>query len=88
MWGWALMDFSHLEDQVMDDYDTSQRVYEILPKDRKSSLNRQFRTYKHLRRLGFPCRTSQFRIPTTHDILEFHNTMWSKICEVLDWENL
>ena len=88
MWGWDLMDFTYLEDQLMDDYDISQRIYEILPKDRKSSLNSQFRAYKQLRRRGFPCRTNQFRIPTTHDILEFHNTMWAKMCEALEWENL
>ena len=88
VWGWDLMDFTHLEDKLMDDYDSSQRVYEVLPKDRKSSLNSQFRAYKQLRRLGFPCRTNQFRIPTTHDILEFHNTIWVKICDVLGWENI
>lgn len=88
MWGWQLPDVSHLEDQIMEDYDTSQRVYEILPKDRKSSLNSQFRLFKHLRRLGHYCRSKDFRIPTTHDILEFHNTMWAKMCEVLGWENL
>jgi len=88
MWGWALPDVSYLEDKVMKDYDTSQRVYEVLPKDRKSSLNSQFRLFKHLRRLGHYCKSTDFRIPTTHDILEFHNTMWSKICEILDWENI
>ena len=88
MWGWLLPDISHLEDQIMEDYDVSQRVYETLPKDRKSSLNSQFRLYKHLRRLGFPCKSKDFRIPATHDILEFHNTIWAKICEILDWENL
>lgn len=88
VWGWELADVSHLEDQVMEDYNTSQRVYEVLPKDRKSSLNSQFRLFKHLRRLGYPCKSKEFRIPTTHDILEFHNTMWAKICEVLDWENI
>lgn len=88
MWGWELPDISHLEDQIMDDYDKSQRIYEALPKDRKSSLNSQFRLFKHLRRLGFPCKTRDFRIPATHDILEFHLNMWAKICEILGWENL
>lgn len=88
IWGWSLMDVSYLEDHVMEDYDTSQRIYEVLPKDRKSSLNSQFRLFKHLRRLGHYCKSKDFRIPSTHDILEFHNTMWSKICEVLEWENI
>lgn len=88
MWGWSLPDVSHLEDKIMDDYDTSQRVYEAIPKDRKSSLNSQFRLFKHLRRLGYDCKSRDFRIPTTYDILEFHNTTWAKICEILNWENL
>lgn len=87
MWGWELPDVSHLELQIMDDYDKSQRIYEILPKDRKSSLNSQFRLFKHLRRLGYNCKSSNFRIPTTHDILEFHENIWAKICEELEWEN-
>ena len=88
VWRWKLPDVSYLEDRIMEDYDASQRIYELLPKDRKSSLNSQFRLFKHLRRLGHPCKSKDFRIPTTHDILEFHNTMWSKMCEVLNWENL
>jgi hypothetical protein len=88
MWGWVLPDVSHLEDKIMEDYDTSQRIYEVIPKDRKSSLNSQFRLFKHLRRLGYPCKSKDFRIPTTHDILEFHNSTWAKMCEILNWENL
>nr|QBK91580.1 MAG: late transcription factor 3-like protein [Pithovirus LCPAC302] len=88
MWGWKLYDFSHLEDAIMDDYDKSQRVYETLPKDRKSSMNSQFRLYKHLKRLGFPCKSKDFRIPTTHDILEFHENIWSKICDHIGWKNI
>ena len=88
MWDWELPDVSYLEDMIMDDYDKSQRIYEVLPKDRKSSLNSQFRLFKHLRRLGYPCKARNFRIPTTHDILEFHENIWAKICEILGWENL
>ena len=88
IWGWALPDIFHLKDQIMEDYDKSQRVYESLPKDRKSSLNSQFRLFKHLRRLGYNCKSSSFRIPSTHDILEFHENMWAKICDILDWDNL
>lgn len=87
MWRWKLPDISHLEDQIMDDYDKSQRIYETLPKERKSSLNSQFRLYKHLKRLGINVYAKNFRIPTTHDILEFHENIWSKICQELGWLN-
>ena len=86
-WEWSLPDILHLEDLIMDDYDASQRIYEVLPKDRKSSLNSQFRLYKHLRRRGFPCKAKDFKIPTTPDKVEFHETYWAKICEALGWEN-
>ncbi len=83
-WGWKLHDITHLEDILMDDYDKFQKIYEMLPKDRKSSLNRHFRLYKHLLRRGYPCRSCEFKIPTTPDILEFHNTYWDKMCEIAD----
>ena len=86
-WKWTLPDISHLEDILMNDYDISQRVYEILPKDRKSSLNSQFRLFKHLRRRNYPCKSKNFKIPTTPDIVEFHEIYWGKICTVLKWEN-
>jgi len=87
-WGWELPDISHLESQVMNDYDISQKIYDSLPKDRKSSLNSQFRLYKHLRRLGYFCKESDFKIPTTQDIREFHEITWSTICDIAGWENV
>lgn len=88
-WGWKLPNIAHLEDQIIKDYDISQRVYDNLPnKDgRKSSLNSQWRLYKHLCRLDWPCKSKDFKIPTTPDILEFHTMKWAEICAILNWDN-
>ena len=87
-WGWELPDISALEDKIMKDYDLSQKIYDSLPKNRKSSLNSQFRLYKHLRRLGYPCKEADFKIPSTQDIREFHEITWAKICQIAGWENI
>ena len=86
-WGWKLHDLSHLEDQIMADYETSQNMVVNLTKDRKSSLNSQFRLYKHLKRLDYDCKEDDFKIPTTPDIREYHEIVWDKLCKLLDWEN-
>ena len=82
-WGWLLPDIEHLEDRIMHDYDVTQRIYNEIPKDRRSSLNSQFRLYVHLLRyqkeISFPIRAKDFKIPTTRDILEWHYSIWSEI---------
>jgi len=85
-WGWDLPDISHLEDTIMDDYDLSQRVYERIKIDRKSCLNTQYRLFKHLQHRGYPCRADDFKIVKTREILEYHEEMWKRICEVLSWK--
>lgn len=84
-WGYKLHDISHLEDLILRDYDISQPIYESIIKDRKSSLNSQFRLYKHLKLLDYGCYESDFKIPTTPEIREFHEEMWSMICERVGW---
>lgn len=95
-WGWKLPNISHLEEQIMADYDLTQTIYEEIPKQRKSCLNIQFRLYKHLIRytdyIDIPIRIQDFKIPTTREIIEVHEDIWSKICTLLyqkgylDWK--
>ena len=84
-WGWKLPDVSHLEDDIMNDYDLSQKVYESIKTDRKSCLNTQYRLFRHLRRRGHNCRADDFKIVKTRDILEYHENMWEQICNTLGW---
>lgn len=84
-WGWELPDISQIEDIIMEDYDKSQRVFEKVKKDRKSSLNGQYRLFKILERHNFKCRSDDFKIVKTDEILGYHEEMWEMICKELGW---
>lgn len=82
-WGWPLTDLSYIEDKIMKDYDLTQKIYNNIPKKRKSSLNSQFRLFKHLQRFQKYIKkkiiSSDFKIPTTRTILEWHEDIWDII---------
>ena len=80
-WGWKLPDVSHLEAVIMRDYQKTQRVYNMLPKERSSSLGTQFRLFKHLELRGHPCTVGDFKIVKMRDSLEFHDETWRTMCE-------
>lgn len=81
-WGWALPDISNLEDRIMEDYITTQQIYNAIPnKDRDASLNIQFRLFVHLKAVDYPCTKDDFKIQTSRDSLIFHNEMWKIMCE-------
>ena len=86
--GWALPDITHLEDDIMKDYDEFQAVYDQLPDrdGRKSSLNSQWKLFILLRRRGWPCKAKDFKIPTTSSILEYHKVKTKQIYEILGWD--
>lgn len=80
-WGWKLPDVSHLETIVMEDYRKTQRVYNMLPKERSSSLGTQFRLFKHLQLRGHPCSYKDFKIVKMLESLEYHDETWKLMCE-------
>lgn len=80
-WGWKLPDVSHLETLIMEDYEKTQRVYNMLPKERSSSLGTQFRLFKHLELRGHPCIISDFKIVKMRESLEYHDETWRIMCE-------
>ena len=86
--GWELPNISHLEDAIMQDYDDFQKVYENLPdlEGRKSSLNSQWKLFILLLRRGYPCKSKDFKIPTTPSILEFHKIKTQETYQILGWE--
>lgn len=63
LWGWKLHELNSIEEIIMDDYAQTQRVYENLDKDRSSSLNVEFRLFKHLQARGIKCRAEDFKLP-------------------------
>jgi len=80
-WGWSLPDVSHLENQIISDYDKTQVILNTLQKDRKSSLNIQFRLRKHLELAGYTCSDAEFRPIKTRSILEDNNDLWRRMVE-------
>ena len=79
-WGWKLPDVSDIQEQILDDYRRTQKIYLTLEKKRKSCLNLQYRIFKHLQILGVQVKISDFRIPTTVDILKEHDLLWKQMC--------
>jgi DNA-directed RNA polymerase subunit M/transcription elongation factor TFIIS len=80
-WGYKLPDITHLYDTIILHYDITQKVFqEELNEDGNSSLNTQFRLFKHLQMVNHPCSWSDFRIPKTRSIVEKDETLWKSMC--------
>ena len=85
-WGWPLPDVSHLEELAMRDYDIAQNIFEDEKGDRKSCLNIEYRLWRHLSRLGHLCKPTDFKLVTTDDTIDYHESTWISICEKAGWE--
>ncbi len=85
-WKWELPDISHLEAQIMEDYDISQEIFERIKGDRKSCLNIQYRLWRHLSRIGHPCLPSDFKLIKTSATIDYYENMWENICRELKWD--
>jgi hypothetical protein len=80
-WGWLLPDISANEEQIMNDYDMTQEVFKKIPKDRRSSLNAQYRLWQHLRIRGYKYPFEDFKIVKTPDILVEHDRIMKIMCD-------
>ena len=80
-WGWLLPDISSDEEQIMKDYDNTQEIFKKIPKDRRSSLNAQYRLWQHLRIRGYKYPIDDFKIVKTPDILVEHDRIMKIMCE-------
>lgn len=83
-WGWKLPNVTHLESIIMEDYEKTQKVYNMLQKERSSSLGTQFRLFKHLELRGYPCSIGDFKVVKMRESVEHHNAMWRLMCEGCD----
>jgi len=80
-WAWVLPDISHLEEQIMRDYDATQKVFERMKTRKRSSINGEYRQFKHLQLVGYNCDESMFRIIKTRETLEQTESTWKSMCE-------
>jgi hypothetical protein len=86
-WKWKLKDLSHIEMQVMVDFDETQKVYRWMKDtkhpllNRKSNLNVGYRLYQHLRARGIICNKKDFKIIGGRDILIDYDQIWDVMVE-------
>lgn len=88
--GKPLDDISHLEEQLLVDFDTFIKEYDKKFKhtkkiDRKNSLNTQYLLYQFLKRHKHPCRKEDFNMLKTLELKALHDQITSEIFASLGW---
>ena len=92
---WALTgqkrnDISHLEEKLMEDFNTLVRLYFLIYKDenqvnRNSFLNTQHIFYELLLKHKHPCYKEDFSLLKTIDRVVFHDTVTEDLFNILNW---
>lgn len=80
-------DISHLENQLLHDFDELTSLYDKLYRnnERKNFINTQYVLFQLLKRHKFPCRKEDFNILKTIDRKYFHDSVMQELFEVLGW---
>ena len=87
--GMKLDDISHLEDQLLDDFDVLIDLYHKRYKyiNRKNFINTQYVLYQLLRHHRHPCKEEEFIILKTIDRKCFHDEICKTLFEELFWSH-
>lgn len=82
-WGWKLPDLSFYRDRLIEDYQSTQAVWNRIKGEfkRSASLGTQFRLYVQLMAVGYECDREDFRIQEMVDSLRLHIKAWSRMCK-------
>jgi len=82
-WGWKLPDLSFYRDKLIEDYQSTQAVWNIIKGEfkRSASLGTQYRLYVQLLAVGYECEREDFRIQEMVDSLRLHNRAWGRMCK-------
>jgi hypothetical protein len=88
MTGKKVDDISHLENQLMEDFDKISNLYDKKFKftgkiERKSFINTQYILFQLLRRHKYPCRKEDFNMLKTLDRKSFHDEIVKELFETL-----
>ena len=80
-------DISHLENQLLHDFDELTTLYDKLYRnnERKNFINTQYVLFQLLKRHHYPCKKEDFNILKTIDRKYFHDTIMQELFEVLGW---
>lgn len=83
-WGWRLPDFAHLYDKIVSHYVKTQAIFfQMTPEERGriSSIGTEWRKFKHLQLVGYPCEESQFKVPENTESMRNQQRIWKIMCE-------
>ena len=88
--GKSLPDISHLEEQLMKDFDVLSELYEqeyikTQKITRKSFINTQYVLYQLLKRHKFECKKEDFNFLKTTERKSFHDEICSNLFSKLGW---
>lgn len=85
--GRAAPDISHLENQLLHDFDQLTDLYDkkYRNNERKNFINTQYVLFQLLKRHKFPCKKEDFNILKTIDRKYFHDTIMQNLFECLGW---
>lgn len=88
--GKPLDDISHLEQTLMNDFDTLSKLYDeeyIKTKkiNRKNFINTQYVLYQLLKRHKYPCKKADFTFLKTLERKNFHDEVCSHLFQLLGW---
>lgn len=81
-------DISHLENVLLQDFDTLTEIYDKKYKnsaDRKNFINTQYVLYQLLRRHKYPCKKEDFNILKTVDRKYYHDTVCTELFQQVGW---
>lgn len=80
-WGTELADIRHLHEDLMRDYDITEKVFKRIKKNRKASINVKWRLRQQLIMRGYDVPPDDFKIVETREILEYYEDTWKQMCE-------
>ena len=79
-WGWELPDISYYRDRLIKDYQVVQPEYnKIRGDEKKSSISTDYRSFRQLWHIGYPCHPSDFKMITTTEIISYYEKIWEEI---------
>lgn len=79
LWGWKLKDFSMYKNVLIERYKIMQPAFNNMPnKDRVSNISTEYRMFKDLEGIGFPCYHFEFKLPEDISSIE---TIYRYMCE-------
>ena len=85
-WGWVRHDISHLREKLLHDFKISQSIINENKGERKSNINREYRLFRHLEKLGYKkLDLLDFRM-VKEKSLDYHENIWiNKVVPELLW---